>query len=218
MLSKIRSFQPLLQNTKKRLFSKKYQPGSTNKASSSVKEDFIDINKFKEDYLLLYQSQETTSSRVISVVLASLGLINAYQYYQGEEKFSHSNEGLTALTILSFLTLYELKLHKTPKSIFLYKDGKTVYLEIFRFLGFGARTIELEVGNFKGYGPYIKKYSKIPIAKYEEGKKRRFIFFKTMYIAENEILRKVFSGYSFKVGTPETNIHLSKKYKSRFDV
>jgi len=218
MLSKIRSFQPVLQSTAKRFFSKKPQPGTTTKTFTNAKEDFIDASKFKDDFLLLYQSQEATSSRVVSIVLLSLGIYNAYEYYQGEEKFSYSNEGLTALTIFSFLVLYELKLHKTPKTIFLNKDGKTIYLELYRFLGFGSRMLEVETVDFKGYGPYFKKYSKIPVVKYEENRKRKIMFFKTGYITENEILRKVFSGYSFKVAAPEMNVNLSKKTKSRYDV
>lgn len=216
MLSKIRCLPPLFQSSIKRTFSKKAQ--TTQKPNVNKKEEFIDASKFKENILMLYQSKEATSSKVVSLVMASLGIVDFYQWYQSGESFFSNTEALMGLFVFGFLAAFELKLHRTPKSIWLEKDGRSVFVELYRFLGFGSNVIGLEVRDFRGYGPYIQKYSKVPIAKYDDNGTKKFIFIKPGYIVENDLLRKVFHGYDFKVGNTETNINLSKKAKSKYDV
>ena len=218
MLSRLRCVQSSIQTNVKRYFSKKTQANPTAKTTTASREEFIDASRFKDDILMLYRSQEANSSRFVSGGLLSLGLYDAYQYYQGEDTLFSSIDGMTALATFAFLALFELKLHKTPKSISLDKDGRRVFLELYRFLGFGSKVIQLEVRDFRGYGPYIKKYNKIPIAMYSDHGKKGWFFFKPTYILENDYLRKVFSAYNFKVGNSELNVNISKKARSKYDV
>ncbi len=222
MLSKLRTFQPVLQSTYKRFFNvKKPQPQPTNSAQQAPlnnKEAFIDIKKFQDEMLLLYNNPETTSSRIIASVLLSIGSANLFHYFFGDELTNFGNEGFTSLFIFGFLALYEMKLHRTPKSIYLHQDGKGVLVEFYRLFGFGAKPVKLNVSDFKGYGPYIKKFNKIPIVRYEDSGKKKMFFFKVGFINENEILRQVFAGYNFKVGASESNIKISNKSKARYDL
>jgi hypothetical protein len=218
MLSKIRCVAPFLQNNLKRSFSKKpVSPSTADKAKAGIKEEFLDSSKFKDNMLMLYQSRETTSCRVISGILLSLGLYDAYKYYE-DDTSSSNTEGMMAFFIFGFLALFEMKLHRTPKSIFLDANGYSVFVDFYRFFGWGSKIVELHTRDFRGYGPYFKKYSKVPIVRYEYGIKNRFFFFKPGYILEDHTLRRAFHGYTFKVGNEGTNINLSKKAKSKYDI
>lgn len=217
MLTKVKSFTRLLPHQALYHFSKTQTP-PPNAPKAAMKEDFIEISKFKNDILVLYQSNETTASRLISLGLLGLSLFDTYMYYTKGEKFFDSVEGLTALSFSMMLAGFEWKLRRTPRTIWLEKDGKTVYVEFYRFLGFSTISQDIDSKDFKGCGPYFKKFNSVPVAWYGSMGKKYWFFFKTSNILENDLLRKIFAGFSFRVGEQDMNVKISKKAKSTYHI
>jgi hypothetical protein len=215
MFSKVRVVSKGIFQHLKASFSKKATQ-TVNKMNP--KEEFIDASRFKEDILVLYQSKEAMSSRLISLGLLGFALYDGYLYYQSEDRFWESAEAIAAASMLVFLAIFEWKLRKTPRSIWLEKDGNTLFVEFYKFWGFSVNPIEFETRDFKGYGPYISRFNSVPIAKYSQFGKKKYFFFKTGYIVENDLLRKAFTGYTFRVGQSDMNVKLSNKAKSTYNL
>lgn len=111
-----------------------------------------------------------------------------------------------------FLIFFEFKLRKTPKEIFIAKDGKKAYVEMFKFLGFGSDHMEIATKDFRGVRPYFKWSQAVPVVGYtDDYKKKHYFFFTKSAVVEDEILKQMLSGYEFTVGPPEMNYILSKR-------
>jgi hypothetical protein len=215
MISKVRSLFTSISKVPSRLFSKKVNEAPPK---SNAKMEFIEKDKFTNDILILYQSKETLSSKLISLGMLGFGLFDAYLYYQKDEDFRESAEAFTAVSIFIFLGIFEWKLRKTPRSIWLEKDGGTAIVEFYKFWGFSTNAIELDTKDFRGFGPYLPKFNSVPIARYTLDSKKKYFFFKTSSIQNQDLLKKLFSGYTFKVGESDLNVNLSKKAKSTYHI
>lgn len=215
MISKTRFLFSSLSKIPTRFFSKKAAETTTK---SATKVEFVDRSLFKDDILVLYQSKETSYSRLVSLGLLGLGLFDLYLYYQNGEDFRESQEAFSAVALFLFLGAFEWKLRKTPRSIWIEKDGNTAIVEFFKFWGFSSNPVELYTRDFRGFGPYIPKFNAIPIARYSIDGKKKYLFFKANSSQNQDLLKKLFSGYTFKVGESDLNVNLSKKAKNTYNI
>lgn len=78
-------------------------------------------------------------------------------------------------------------------------DGKTSYIDFYRFGGFGSKPIALENINYRGYGSWMHKVTNTPVFYYRYNGKRKFGFFKKSEVTEAEVLKNVFMGKMFNV-------------------
>ena len=117
----------------------------------------------------------------------------------------------------AFLAFFEMKLRVTPKVIYMGTEGSLTNVELFKYWGFGEKTMTIPNANFKGVRPYFKRLKWAPCAGYNnESGKKKYLFFTTTAALEKELLRDTFNGYHFKVGPPEMNIKISKKAKKEY--
>ena len=186
-------------------------------STTKLQDNVIDLLKFDENYLMVYDSKETTKFRLLSFGLFYFGAFFGYQYYQGNESIFTSIEG--RISILSFLVMFglEYKLRRTLKNVWLYRDGYTVELDTFKWFGISSKRLYLETTNFGGVRPFLHKVVRMPAVKYlDVSGKKNLLFFKAGYSAEQEILKKMFYGETFKVADKDMAINLSKKSKNKY--
>ena len=98
-------------------------------------------------------------------------------------------------------------------------NGKSVYIDFFRWGGFHTDPIEFDCSEFVGYGYYIHKYSRLPVVRYRvEGRKKSFFFLRYSDILEENVCRTIFVGQSFKVAGKDMDVNLSKKAKNKYNL
>lgn len=182
----------------------------------STHDEVIDQSKFENDVMLLYKAKDENFIRLQNVGLLGLGTYDFYSYFQGVEPFLSSSDGILSLVIFSIFGVLQLKDTRTPKMIFLHKDGTSVFIDFYSLLGFSYRTVEIPSTDFHGSGPFYHKNSQIPSAKYLENGKKKYLFFKTSNVENEEILKKVFAGKRFKIGDQELAAKISKKTRGRY--
>lgn len=178
--------------------------------------DTIDPSRFEDGLLQLYRAKETNTIRLFNTALLGYIGYGFYSYSKSEDPLYSSPDGLLSIFMLGVLTVLEMKNRRSPKAIYLQKDGKNVILELYRFFGLTTKSVLIPCADFHGTGFYYSKKLNLPCAKYVEGKKKKYLFYRPRNGLELEILKKVFDGHDFSVENPELNIKLSKKTRQKY--
>ena len=181
---------------------------------------FIEKSRFKptEPGLLVYKSTELTSFLLYSG--AFIGFITFYSYKHTKEYQYHQGNLYMGSFILVAFVLFQLKLRRTIKNVYLTENGKTSLIELYRFGGFSSKTYRIDHNMFIGFSAFYPKILKsftLPLIRFQLDKNKSYFFFRTDFIVEDEIFKNAILGKEFKISeNSDLNLKLSKKQQKHY--
>ena len=180
--------------------------------------NFLAKSLFKDgDSYILYQSTE----KYIFLFGNSFFLLYSGYYFYNYALNSEKVDLYMGAFMLSIFSLIYLRMHKTPKTIELLRDGKHVRLELFRLFGLFSEEFIVPTKGFHGHqvwGAGLLKKLNWPVANYKIGEKKKSMFFLTNYVKDEAILKKVFHGNEFRIQDDDMNINISNKMRQKYNM
>lgn len=94
-----------------------------------------------------------------------------------------------------------LKIHFSPKRIWIHKNGKEVSVEMFRMFGFASTVYEIEIRQFRGLKVFSEKLLPVPLMVYRNRRnRRRFIIYSVKDFIDRPSMVAITTAKEFEVG------------------